>query len=676
MASRDGSLRDSSLSRRSFLGRTAAAAAGGALGLFSCRPAVDTAPPSAAGPVSSGRDYVYWNNLFETILRGFIVNARRTSDTFAVCDYRNGLILRNFVSGSGKTCDSVTRILPALAARLISPEGSRGIEVEGRVWNVDEIFLSALAHGTDPQDKDFWGYANPADSDQRQVESSIVAWSLWLTADRMMERFTPAQRRNIQSWLASCTRVPVRSNNWALFTAVNHAARLSLSDRWPEFSGDPAFFREDIAAIDRMHQGDGWYHDSTDGQDYDYYNFWVFASHTLYWDTMAGDKFPDLRETFRPRVRSFLESVPYFFGANGSHILFGRSLIYRWAVLTPLVLSWRAGLWPHSPGLLRRICNLNLSFLWESGAWDPGNEKLRETLTPLSNPEVSEGYINNGHPYWGMQAFHAMALGREDQFWTAEEEPLPVEKADYARVIEAPGILLAGCRRTGQAQVWQSRVSKKYPNKYYNFSYSSHFPWNVGQVDGLVPPDCCLSFTGAGSSYGRRTGDYTGRVVSPRQLAWEWSTRVGETEVRVESTVIVDGELQWLAHKVSFGGPTPLTAAESTYALGLDETEKSETRSGQVWEYGSAGAEGRAVFIRSILGFTDHTPLQGFCGREDLNVFYPRGLTAGVSALLQPGSHTLAAAVYASPSPLSVEELLRLTGRPPEELAAFAGCKL
>jgi len=659
------------LDRRSFLKGAAAAACVPALGLTAC--GSKPQPADTPGKIfqQSGYSFAEWDEIFRTITAGFIKNALRTSDTFAVCDYRGGTMLDNFVTAGGKTCDSATRILPAIAARIAEPDSDKKIEVDGRAYDLEDIFVSALVQATDPAGKDFWLYPPGNEWNQRQVESSIVAWSLWLTGDRLMERFTARQRKNIQDWLAACTVQQVRRNNWALFTAVNHAARMALSGRWPEFSGDPDFFLADLEAIDSMYQGDGWYHDSREGHEYDYYNFWVFASHNLYWDAMVGERFPELREKFRPRLRAFLETVPYLFGGNGSHVLFGRSLIYRWGTLTPLVLAYRMGLWPHSVGLLRRICNRNLQFLWESGAWDSENEKLRETLTPHSSRAVCEGYINNGHPYWGMQAFYAMSFPRNDPFWSAGEEPLPVEKDNFRRIIAAPGILVQGTQRTGQVQVLQSACSKHYRNKYYNFSYSSHFPFNVEMVDGLVPPDCSLSFESAAGGYGRRDTPYTGRIVSDRQLVWEWSTAAGEIEVSVKSTAWLEDEFQWRAHVVDFGGEYPLTAVESTYALGLRMDETPETVRDNAWRWAGSPRSGRAVFIRGLRGFDLGRDPSGFRGRENLNSFFPRALQASVTAVLQPGRHVLVAATYASPGPLPLEELLAKTKTVPEAINGF-----
>ena len=62
-------------------------------------------------------------------------------------------------------------------------------------------------------------------------------------------------------------------------------------------------------------------------------------------------------------------------------MLFGRSLIYRWAVVLPYVLAYQQKAWPYSPGLLRRIVRRNLEFHWELGAFDArGGQAARNVL--------------------------------------------------------------------------------------------------------------------------------------------------------------------------------------------------------------------------------------------------------------------------------------------------------
>ena len=162
------------LDRRSFLKSAAAAACAPALGSLACGGHEKGLVSKVHSFQPSGYDYAKWDGIFRTITGGFIANALRTSDTFAVCDYSEGTMLDNFVTARGKTCDSVTRILPAIAAGIASPEADKQVTVDGRAYDLEEIFVSALAQATDPEGKDFWLYPPQDQWNQRQVESSGV----------------------------------------------------------------------------------------------------------------------------------------------------------------------------------------------------------------------------------------------------------------------------------------------------------------------------------------------------------------------------------------------------------------------------------------------------------------------------------------------------------------------
>ena len=191
-----------------------------------------------------------------------------------------------------------SRMLPAIAAWVAAKRQPGVLSIEGNKFDLLDVVGSALANGTNPDHKDYWLPASKDDQDQRQVESSLIAWSLWLLRDTLLPQMSSADRRRLDEWLASCTVVPVRANNWAWFTAVNTAARMVLKDKFDEFSFNQSEMFEDLKALNGMHAGNGWYNDAKPGQSYDYYNSWVFASHFLYWNAMVGERFPDWSKLF------------------------------------------------------------------------------------------------------------------------------------------------------------------------------------------------------------------------------------------------------------------------------------------------------------------------------------------------------------------------------------------
>ncbi|CAN5679737.1 hypothetical protein BH20ACI3_BH20ACI3_10990 [soil metagenome] len=333
---------------------------------------------------------------FRELLEGYLRNARKTSNSFAVCDYPDGTLLKSCVAKSGKTYVSVARMLPAMAAWIAGSRVPLAFPVDGESFNLSEVVRQTFKNAFDPKHPDYWQEARRDKPSQHQVEAALVAWSLWLLGGKFLATLTSQERANIQAWLASCTGIPERDNNYAWFSAINQATRLALSHRWKELSGDEEWMIADVKAMDALAASagvDGWYSDSTVESVYDYYNFWTYASHFLYWNRIIGGRYPELSARFFLRLKLFLETAPHFFAANGGHVLFGRSLIYRWSVLMPLVEAYAQGLWPHSPGLLHAIVRRNLEFHWRLGAFDKERGKLRENFTPHGSHNIREMYI-------------------------------------------------------------------------------------------------------------------------------------------------------------------------------------------------------------------------------------------------------------------------------------------
>ena len=489
-------------------------------------------------------------DFYRRIQDGYARWAQKTSSSLAVVEFPGATVTKNFLAKSGLSVTGTTRMLPALAAWAVS-----GRDRDNAAF---QAALSALRNGTNPHNPDYWLHSPEKQQNQRQVESSIVAWSVWLLRDRLLPALTPDERRNVAAWLASCTRVPVRSNNWAWFTAVNQAVRLSLAPRWPEFRGDEAWMLEDLKLLDSLAVGDsGWYNDTRDGAAFDYYNSWVFASHFLYWNEIVGAKYPQWRDRFSARLKKYLQSSPHFFGAHGGHILYGRSLIYRFAVLTPFILAYQQKLWPHSPGLLKRIVRGNFEFHDRLGALDPDSGKLRESYTPEGSPSIKESYIDGGHPYWGMQAFALWRIPQSDPFWTAAEEPLPVEQNDFTLALPGPGLLLAGSRRTGAVRLYNALSTlpdPHYRDKYNKFVYSSHQGFCCVQEAGRIPWDSTLVLTDGKTTAGR--SEFLEHKIAKDRIDLRYEIHLGPVTAQVKTAIhlLPDGDRR--IHEIEMsGGP-------------------------------------------------------------------------------------------------------------------------
>ena len=603
---------------------------------------------------------------FLEILRGFLKHAAQTSDSLAVCEFPQATVTENFLARSGLSATAVTRMMPAMAAWIAGGRAPQEFAVGRETLPLIEVMARIVRNAFDPGHRDYWQPA-PADrSNQRQVESSIIAWSLWLLRDKLLPRLTREERRHTAEWLESCTQRPVRNNNWAWFTAVNQAARIALSDRYREFRGDAAFMLDDLRALDQMAVGsEGWYNDSPGrGMAFDYYNSWVFASHFLYWNRIIGRRYPDWSMRFGSRLRQYLTHAPHFFGANGGHVLYGRSLIYRFGVLTPLVLAHTQRLWPHSPGLLARIVRGNFDYHMALGGFDAERGKLRESFTPDGTLDIRESYIDGGHPYWGMQAFALFLIPPQDRFWSGAEEPLPVEQAGYRVPLAGPGMVVAGHRDSGHVRLFQARSTRTdphYRDKYIKFSYSSHFPFAITHDAAVCPWDNTLVLREAARTITR--GEIAESRVSDDRV--EMRYKLGPAEVR--TTILIHDEFEGRFHLVTSAAGSEVL--EGSSALGLGAGDRLEESGGRGRRLLRNAANGYAIATwlgrgwESLAAASDFGPPATAAS----NIVYPRMRVNTLVGRLREPRTVLASVHYSSPQPLDErrmhQEAMRLFKR-------------
>jgi hypothetical protein len=598
-----------------------------------------------------GEHREFFKPWLDALLRGYLDNARRTSSSLAVCDFAGGRKRPDGLARSGRTICSVSRMLPAAAACVASQR-----DPNGELW---QAVLSTFRHAFDPAHEDYWG-PSPADKpDLRQVESSLIAWVLWLLRDRLPAALTPAERQNLQNWLASCTVREVRYNNFAWFTAVNHAVRLALSEKWPEFQGDEAFMLDDLKALDAMYSGDGWYTDGKGTHIHDYYSFWVFTSHYLYWREILGARYPEWNQRLESRVRLLMRHAPELFSANGAHAMLGVSLVYRFAALTALVLAHRQGLWPHSPGMLRGLVRRHFEFFWANGAFDSTQGKLRETISERGTPEFAESYIDNGHPYWGMQAFAFLLIPRNDPFWTSPEAPLPCESRSFLTLLPNTGVVISGNHRTGESRLHfahNGRFDPIYRDRYCKFSYSGRFFFCFTKRSDRATWDSALVFRDPTTGViAGRAGIEGGHLINGGYET-EWWAVLHKLKIRVVSRVLPKGDTESRFHRI--------TLPEEALTRNLEIWEGSTVLPLQGGEEFQTHQDSRRLTISAAAGAVGVATRQGYAearvdsqftavfGHENIHLFAPRCAIVTLRAELKQTETALSAQFICRPAPL------------------------
>lgn len=627
--------------------------------------------PERGEPVALAGESAF-GQFFLQILNGYLANSRKTCDSFAVVDFPDGRHL--------KTCDNpkdhgyvgVARMLPAMVGWIQSGRSPQEFDVgDGKKMSLHDIVLATYRNAFNPEHPDFWGM--PVNTNgkptQRSVEASLVALSLARLGESFVGALTEQERTNIQKWLAACAVVPERTNNHAWFTATNQAARIKLSKKFKEFSGDEKWMIDDLTALDKLYKTaqDGWYSDSPDFPVFDYYAFWTFGNFPLYWAEIVGDLYPDWAKLFRDRVKVFLEKTPFFYSADGGHPLFGRSLVYRWSMLSPMVEGYRQGLWPHSPGLLRRICRLSIDWERRTGCFDEQRGKLIEIYSPNGTPFMREPYVDDGHPYWTMQGYSFLGIPSNDKFWTDAEEPLPIEKDDFVTRFEGPRFLLVGSKRSGQVKWIHSQTMARrepYRDKYFKLGYSSHFFFNVIQEKDRVPWDqtVVLRDRASGACYGRsniKSGELTKDGYHTI-----WIIPVDGKDVQIDTTTRIEGEFEHRTHVITAPADFEhgnFEILEGSYALGLNENDHVWQDRYENWQ-AISGKTGQ-IMSWNLGGYSGIELTQSFGQQEPkVNVIYPQFAINTLHVPMTANEMKLVSLHYASPKPDTREAIFKLAG--------------
>lgn len=613
-----------------------------------------SAPQSSERTGRATFDRSWFHDRFRRVFSGWYRILEETSDSFAVWQPKNGVVLQNFVSESGIQCDGVPRMMPALAAWAACPNNDAHIPLDdGRAIDPREILFKAFVNGTDPDHRDFWKYV--PDKNQRQVESSIVAWSLWLARDWLVPLLSKKQIANIQEWLASCTVCTDHFNNWSLFTATNHAVRYALRDSG--FDGSIEEIRRDLIPGDELYIGDGWMYDKK-YSNIDYYNFWVFGSHHCYLRAMLPDYENPMLDRALRKLSLRLRDLPFLIGADGRNILFGRSLPYRWGWLTGLIAAHFIGIPSPDPGLSRAMLARNIDAWLALGCLD-GEGAVREKLTPHGSEGGSSTYINCGHPYWGMQALLCLALPDSHPFWMAPVKSFPVEEGDFLQPRQGPGFVFQGFRETGEVRLYSLRNSHYQGSALYDkFVYATAFPCNSGTARHYTAWDNQFAVRlpdGTSSSPADilEVDTNDGRAVrTVRRFALD---APGDFEATVHTHIDIDGPAYTTRHEIEVHRCEidGLQWIEGGFPLGFEPDEAIETGGDTRQRWARLESGEREIASENLAGWqTLHDPRawKELWPRyeEEANIVSSRSVHCLLTAPVKTGTTVLAARHQAS----------------------------
>ncbi|MFC9065306.1 DUF2264 domain-containing protein [Streptomyces harbinensis] len=377
-------------------------------------------------------------------------------------------------SGSGTHSDGLEGFARTFLLAAFRAAGTTDHEHAARLL---APYAEGLAAGTDPTGPHRW--PRPAELPQARVEAASLAIALHETRPLLWDRLPDAVRQRTVDWLREVCGAAVPPNNWVWFRAVVSAFLRSAGAPYAPDDIDHA-----IEATETWYAGEGWYSDGTRSpgrlRNYDHYNGWAMHLYPLWYSRIAAGHADPARTTvYRRRLAAFLDDAAHLVAANGSPLLQGRSLTYRFAAAAPFAAGALFDTGALAPGLTRRAVSGMVRHFLDHGATAPDGLLSLGWHHPF--PRIRQHYSGPASPYWASKAFAVLLLPGEHPLWTATEEPLPVERGDFVRAMAAPGWIAAGTRADGIVRVANHGTDHTPPDRparddpfYARHAYTTH----------------------------------------------------------------------------------------------------------------------------------------------------------------------------------------------------------
>lgn len=297
-----------------------------------------------------------------------------------------------------------------------------------------ERYARGLTAGTDTSAVEAW--VRPSEHGQAKVEAASLALALDWSREQVWDQLSTTAQHQVVDYLAEV--VGDRSYprcNWLWFQIVVETFLRSVGG-----PVDEADITTDLQVLDSFYAGDGWYRDG-DERAYDHYSGWAMQLYPTLWARMrgAGELAAERAETDRQRLGRYLSDLVQLTGADGSPLLQGRSLTYRFAAAAPLWAGILAGVHDPAPAVLRRCALGVVNHFLDHGV--PNERGLLDIGWWGPWRRLAQAYSGPGSPYWAVKGLLGLLLPADHPAWTpspATETTVP-EPADVRLSVRAPG---------------------------------------------------------------------------------------------------------------------------------------------------------------------------------------------------------------------------------------------
>ncbi|WP_435139173.1 DUF2264 domain-containing protein [Formosa sp. A9] len=322
------------------------------------------------------------------------------------------------------------------------------------------------------------------------VEFGALAISLFIAPEAIWEPLSQQEKDNIARTMLSYGNGPTVPSNWRFF---NIFILSFFKDQG--FAINDNLLQSYLDLSLKQYRADGWYNDAPA---YDYYSMWAFQLYGILWSEFYGNKYlPETAKAFTNNFADMADNYPYLFSENGEMIMYGRSISYRFASISPLPFLGTLKHKDINYGWMRRIASgVLLQFLSQPDFLEDGVPTLG--FYGHFEPAV-QNYSCRGSVYWMGKAFLGLLIPDDNPFWNATENNGPWEhqfekNRVYNTFQEQSNLLITDYPNSGASELrawchekvaddWQKFRSSENYNK---LAYNSAFPWQADGNSGEV----------------------------------------------------------------------------------------------------------------------------------------------------------------------------------------------
>ncbi|WP_106211866.1 DUF2264 domain-containing protein [Glaciihabitans tibetensis] len=334
-------------------------------------------------------------------------------------------------------------------ARTFLLAGFRIVGERGQGDAIEELaafYARGITAGVDPTAPDRWVRLD--EHAQAKVEAASIALILDMTRPWIWARLDDlTQQRVIDYFSPVVGDTTYPQTNWVWFRLVVQTFLRSVGGPW---SADDV--ADDLARHDTFARSEGWMSDG-DERSFDHYVGWALHLYPVLWSRMQGASELANGRTAADIVAldRFLLDAVALVGADGSPLLQGRSLIYRFAAAAPFWVGVLAEVPSLSAGALRHAANKVVAHFAEHTV--PTADGI---LTMGWHDEwrgLAQSYSGPGSPYWAVKGLLGVMLPADHEVWSATSAPLPIENADTLLTVNAAGWIVSGTSADGIVRV-------------------------------------------------------------------------------------------------------------------------------------------------------------------------------------------------------------------------------